>query len=202
MSKKEIKSFVNRWPMTSRRLHIHMMDSSFGPQTYFELLCIQEIKSAETVEASKVGSTIKEWYPDGYRWLRHFQEGLATHAYEDYGELHELNLIFGPVFVAGEYADELDKEHNDALMDNFRAQLKSIFDDNDRKILESAFGIPIPTTPVEEVYDHLGFFVELKELVRDYRIDVLLGIPSEKVASIMYGAILPRINENKGETNE
>lgn len=129
MSKEQIKSFVNRWPKTSRRLNIHMMDSSFAPRTYFELLCIQEIKSAETVEASKVGSTIKEWYPDGYRWLRHFQEELATHAFEDYGELKELNFLFGPVFVGGEYVDTLDKEYNDNLMNNYRKTLKSVFDE-------------------------------------------------------------------------
>lgn len=129
MSKEEIKSFVNRWSKTSRRLNIHMMDSSFAPRTYFELLCIQEIKSADTVGASKVGSTIKEWYPDGYRWLRHFQEELATHAFEDYGELKELNSIFGPVFVGGEYVDTLDKEYNDNLMNNYRKTLKSVFDE-------------------------------------------------------------------------
>lgn len=127
MGEEVSKTFINRWPKISRRLHIHMEDSSFGPQTYFELICILEMKTAETVEASDVGSTIKEWYSHGYRWLRHFQEGLATHAYEDYGELKELNSIFGPVFVAGEYVDELDKEHNDALTEKYRKALKTIF---------------------------------------------------------------------------
>lgn len=127
MSEEVSKTFVNRWPKLSRRLHIHMEDSSFGPQTYFELICILEMKTVETIEASNVGSTIKEEYHWGYRWLRHFQEGLATRAYEDYGELKELNSLFGPVFVAGEYVDTLDKEHNDALTDRYRKVLQSIF---------------------------------------------------------------------------
>ena len=108
MSKEVTKTFVNRWPKLSRRLHVQMKDPSFGPQTYFELTCIVEMRGVEMIKASNMGSTIKEQYIHGYRWLRHFQEGLATRAYENYGELKELNSLFGPVFVDGEksYSDE------------------------------------------------------------------------------------------------